>query len=47
MSDINTVKKTVSVVGGGAAGLLAAYFSALNNKEVIIDFKINSISYRG
>jgi len=36
MSDINTIKKTVSIVGAGAAGLIAAYFSALNNNDVSI-----------
>ena len=36
MSDINNVKRKIAVVGGGASGLVAAYFSAVNGNIVTL-----------
>ena len=36
MSDIINERKKVAIIGGGASGLVAAYFSALKNNEVVI-----------
>ena len=36
MTDINCVKRKIAIIGGGASGLFASYFSALSGNEVTL-----------